>query len=252
VIAHVVAAPVLERLAAHPAVDVSAAPVLERLAAAVDVGAARRGRNGHVGRDAAYVDLDGFVIAVTGPRVPLMPNGIALTAPPTAGTVRVDGAHVWEPTLRRLASRERGEDILRALGPPAADHLLRRALAERDPALAARAADALIGRGPGLTPEGDDMLAATAAVVATGPWPADQRDPWLRALLPPDLRRRTTALSATLLELAVAGAAIEPLHALLAPGDGWRGALQRLLRVGHSTGRAYAVAAAYAAASCTS
>jgi Protein of unknown function (DUF2877) len=230
VIAHVVAAPVLERLGAGNGVVVPSRGAV---------------------RDAAYVDLDGFVVAVTAPGVPLMPNGIALTAPPAAGSVRLDGARVWDPALA-APPPGRGEEILAALGEAALDDDLRRALATRDPALAARAAAAMIGRGPGLTPEGDDQLAAAAVVVAAGPWPLAQRDPWLRALLPPDLRRRTTALSATLLELAVAGAAIEPLHALFAPGDGWRGALERLLRLGHSTGRAYAVAAAYAAASCTS
>ena len=220
---------------------VVAAPVLER----VDGGALRVD-------SAPYVDLDGFMVAVTGPRVPLMPNGIALTAPPAAGTVRLAGARVWDPALP-APPPGRGEQILEVLGEaPAIDDRLRRALAMRDPQLATRAAAAMIGRGPGLTPEGDDQLAAAAAVVAAGPWAPAQRDPWLRALLPSDLRRRTTALSATLLELATTGRAIEPLHALLAPGDRWRAALQRLLRVGHSTGRAYAVAAAYAAASCTS
>jgi Protein of unknown function (DUF2877) len=223
VIAHVVAAPVLER---------------------IDGGALRV--NG-----APYVDLDGFVVAVTGPGVPLMPNGIALTAPPAAGTVRLAGARVWDPALPPPPPG-RGEQILEALSAaPALDDRLREALATRDPELAARAAGAMIGLGPGLTPEGDDQLAAAAAVVAAS-WPPIQRGPWLRALLPPDLRARTTALSATLLELATAGYTIEPLHALLAPGDRWHAALQRLLRVGHSTGRAYAVAAAYAAASCTS
>jgi hypothetical protein len=222
VIAHVVAAPVLERVDGR-ALRLDGTP---------------------------YVDLDGFVVAVTGPGVPLMPNAIALTGPPAAGTVRLAGARVWDPALP-APPPGRGEQILRIVGE-AIDDRLHQALATRDPELAARAAGAMIGRGPGLTPEGDDQLAAAAAVVAAGPWPPAQRDPWLRALLPPDLRRRTTALSATLLELATTGRAIEPLHALLAPGDRWHAALRRLQRVGHSTGRAYAVAAAYAAASCTS
>jgi hypothetical protein len=104
-------------------------------------------------------------------------------------------------------------------------------------------ARALIGRGPGLTPEGDDTVAATAAVVAVGPWPAAEKAAWLSAALGPDLRERTTSLSATLLELAAEGQVAEPLQALLA---GRPSALARLLRIGHSTGRAYALAAARA------
>ena len=61
------------------------------------------------------------------------------------------------------------------------------------------------------------------------------------ALIGADLRARTTSLSATLLELAARGMGPEPLQALLA-GD--PGALARLLRLGHSTGRAYATGAA--------
>jgi hypothetical protein len=62
--------------------------------------------------------------------------------------------------------------------------------------------------------------------------------------LPPDLRERTTALSATLLELAAAGAAVRPLHALL--DERWRGALRELQRLGSSSGRAIALGAASA------
>jgi hypothetical protein len=98
----------------------------------------------------------------------------------------------------------------------------------------------LIGLGSGLTPEGDDVVAATAAVVAAAGRPDEAR-----ALLPANLRARTTALSATLLELAAAGQALEPLHALF--GSRWRDGLDRLHAVGHSTGRAYAAAAAHAA-----
>ena len=63
----------------------------------------------------------------------------------------------------------------------------------------------------------------------------------MAALVGDDLRSRTTALSATLLELAVAGMGPEPLQALMA-GDGR--ALARLEALGHSTGRAIARGAA--------
>ena len=102
---------------------------------------------------------------------------------------------------------------------------------------AAKAASAyLVGRGPGLTPEGDDLVAGVAAVLS-------HDRSWVAALIGADLRVRTTALSATLLELAARGMGPEPLQALLA---GEPGALDRLLRLGHSTGRAYALGAGLA------
>jgi Protein of unknown function (DUF2877) len=219
-----------------------AAPVLERF----------EGREGVVAganRHAAYVDLDGFVVALTAPGVPLMPNGVALDGDPPAPGARVsfgfEEARAWDPALRLGGDpARRGAEILRALGSRAPPADLERAVEQRDHDLARRAAEGLIGRGRGLTPEGDDILAAAAAVVAAGPWPEGERRALLRALLPPDLRRRTTALSATLLELAAAGQVVEPLHALC--GAGGRASLDRLLRLGHSTGRAYALGAAVA------
>jgi hypothetical protein len=200
-------------------------------------------RIAHASERAGYADVDGFVVVVVGPRGPLLPNGVVLTAEPRAGTVALAGAAVWDPTLR-LGPPGRGAELLAALGDHEAP--LARAVAERDADLAGRVAVGLIGRGPGLTPEGDDAVAATAAVVAAGPWPAAEKHAWLAALVGDRLRERTTALSATLLELACAGAAAEPLHGVLA-GYRWRSALTRLLRIGHSTGRVYAVNAAAAA-----
>jgi hypothetical protein len=217
VIARVVAQPVVERLDGRRAVVAGA------------------------GREAAYLDLDGFIVVLTARGRPVLPNGVVVDALPAVGAsveVRVDGAEVWDPTLR-LANQTLDQPSKRGLTP------LTRAVAERDPGLAAEAGRELIGRGPGLTPEGDDAVAATAAVVAAGPWPEALKRAWLRALLGEALRSRTTALSATLLELAADGQVAEPLQALLA---GRPGARARLLRLGHSTGRAYAAAAAASAA----
>jgi hypothetical protein len=67
---------------------------------------------------------------------------------------------------------------------------------------------------------------------------------WRAALAPPELRARTTLLSATLLELALDGCVVEPARALLdlslAGEAAWHAALRRLERIGHSTGPAYA------------
>jgi hypothetical protein len=152
-----------------------------------------------------YLDLDGFVVVVS-QAGPLLPNGVALT-----------GTGVWDPTIR--------------LENPAL---------EPDDSYAGRDLESIgaeaIGRGPGLTPEGDDFVAGMACVLA-----AAGRHDDVAALLGADLRRRTTALSATLLELAACSMGPEPLQAVLA---GSADALPQLLAIGHTSGRAYARGAA--------
>ena len=131
--------------------------------------------------------------------------------------------------------------------------LLLRAVRERDPEPAAAAVRELLGRGPGLTPEGDDLLAAvTGTLVVLGPatgLDGSGRDALVGALAPRP--GRTTALSATLLELAARGMLAEPAGRLLDLGPGaeaaWPAALARLERLGHGSGRAYAAGIATAA-----
>ena len=172
-----------------------------------------------VGRQvvAPYGEQDGFVTVTVSRGGPLLPNGVVLTGAVSAGAVSVAGADVWDPTIR--------------LDNPAL---------EPDDTLARRPLESLgaelIGRGPGLTPEGDDFVAGLAAVLA-----AASRHDDVAALLGHDLRRRTTALSATLLELAARGMGPEPLQAVLA---GRASGLPRLFAMGHTSGRAYARGAA--------
>ena len=215
-------------------------------AAAVERLAGRRAAVAGAGRHAAYLDLDGFVV-VLATSGPLLPNAVEVAALPAVGTEVVmsfDGAEMWDATLRLGDDpAARGAEILRALGAEFGE--LADVVRARDPVLAAAAGARLIGRGPGLTPESDDLVAGAAAVVAAGPWPAAEREAWLRALLGEDLRARTTALSATLLELAGRGQIAQPVHGLFGPD--WRDALARLRRLGHSTGPAYARATAGAA-----
>jgi hypothetical protein len=182
------------------------------------------------GRSAAYGEDDGFVAVFT-EVPPVLPNGVQVGRLPAVGDEVAARGEVWDPTVRVVAA-----DLV-ADGP---DDLVEAAVA-RDPSLAAAAGARLIGRGGGLTPEGDDLVAGVAAVVASLPWPLALREAWLAALVGADLRARTTALSATLLELAVRGMGPEPLQAVLA-GDA--AALSRLVALGHSTGRAYARGAA--------
>jgi hypothetical protein len=284
-----------------------ATPVLERLTGE------GRGTVLGAGATAAWVDLNGFVVAVTTREVPLLPNAIALAAGSGAlagatagsggaarlGPGRVTLGHLqitwdpaappsWDPTVpvptgvTRRAVGARGAAILRTLRagtgavdshlnrvPRSARELVRelarvglvtaadpegaagltwlfRAVGERDPEPAAAAVGALLGRGPGLTPEGDDLLAAVAGTLAVlGPAVGPPDPPWepLLAVLGPR-PGRTTALSATLLALALDRRLPEPAGRLLDLGPAgeraWPAALRRLERLGHGSGRAYA------------
>jgi len=220
-------------------VTLVALPVLERLPALGNgrvLGAVSR---------ATYVDVDGFVVAITPPETPRLPN--AVSGPP-------DGpVETWDPTLRR-PGRKRGRWLMSAFALEPADlfsdeegsdgvrHVLA-SIATGDPAAAREGLRLLIGRGRGLTPEGDDFVAGAVAVVAA----AGRPHPLLDALGALRVRMRTTALSATLLELAAAAQVPEPLQRAFS----WnaREGMFDLLRLGHTTGRAYATGAAAAAAS---
>jgi hypothetical protein len=183
---------------------------------------------------------------------------------------------LWDPRIgpsgwSSSALRALGEAIAAALGVPSvADpeplagpvvaitddsylkvetvSLLFRAIQGRDPGLARLAATRLVGYGSGLTPEGDDLVAATAATVAalgaSVGMPAQIRREFLSALVVPDLDNRTTALSATLLRLAIEGRVIEPVKDLLSPQTWgslrWERGLAALRRIGHTTGALYA------------
>jgi hypothetical protein len=237
------AAAVSGRAAGAVSVQAVAAPALARLPA--------EWRHSVGGPD--RIDCDGFVVSVTPPGTPWLPNAIALGPGPMV---------VWNPVVEPVepgpALAARGTAILAALGVagPAgvADALsgsatspsraavaaLIAALRTGDPAARRRAALAVLGRGAGLTPEGDDLLAGACVTAAAAGDPL---------ALAPGFGTLTTPLSATLLELAAAGAGPRPVHALLDLADEcWRTALRELEGLGASSGRAIALGVGAAAA----
>jgi hypothetical protein len=294
--AHLVATPVLERLAGDRSGGGPEGPTGELQGAVLGAGAT-----------AAWVEVGGFVVAITTREVPLLPNAIALSAGSGAlfhpgvaagatarlslGRVALGALQVtwdpvmppsWDPTVPApldpppAAVATRAAALLHALGihptpsegadpdslvgelariglPTAVDpgggaglRLLFRGVRERDPVPALAGARELLGRGQGLTPEGDDLLAAVAGTLAVlGPaagLDGPARDELLAALAPGP--GRTTALSATLLALASVRRLPEPAGRLLDLGPAgeaaWPEALARLERLGHGSGRAYA------------
>jgi hypothetical protein len=119
------------------------------------------------------------------------------------------------------------------------------AIRRRNPSLAARASRRLVGLGVGLTPEGDDVLAAVVATIEalwrSAGWSPGDRDALVGAMTEDAGSGRTTALSTTLLALAAQGRPISPVRRLLDLDDEtWSNALEQLRGVGNTTGWIYA------------
>jgi Protein of unknown function (DUF2877) len=176
-------------------------------------GAARAG----VGLGRGYVDLGGLVLALTRPGQPRMPNGIGCD-------LRVERGEPCRIELGLLVSGET------AVAPgPIWDPVPRpRVRPPLQPGWAFEPdVDRLAGRGEGLTPAGDDLLAGYAAALVLFHGRRNEA-----AALAEAAAARTTGLSATLLRHAARGELPEPAHALLERGDP-----APLLCFGHSSGR---------------
>jgi hypothetical protein len=204
---------------------------------------------GHIGSDSWRVEWDPHSPPAWDPRLRVEPSGDAIAARGVAILIASGVSPQRKPEA--IAAELATSGI--SLG--AGVELLLRSIAEREPSDAADAARLLIGRGAGLTPQGDDMITAAVAVIgavaAACGWTSDERRAWLDAAIPSNVRFRTTALSATLFELARGGNVVEPLQTLFDLGaegaSRWRSQLGRLIRIGSSTGRTYAAAAGAAA-----
>ncbi len=172
-------------------------------------------RRDGVGMGQGYVQLGDHIIAITRPGAPRMPNGIECDIGVARGEpcairggallvrdVAVFPGPIWDPVPEpRIVPRTDSTFV-------------------PDPLV-------LAGRGEGLTPAGDDVLAGYAAGLVLF-----QRRPRDARAMVEIAATRTTALSATLLRHAARGEMPEPVHALLEDGDPLP-----LLAFGHTSGR---------------
>jgi Protein of unknown function (DUF2877) len=212
-------------------------------------------------------------VSWTGPRGPVVVRAVREWAParPARGAVVASALAALRAALDasgpETASASEINSAAAIDGQPLADMVAAGASHE-----AAAAVARLLGRGPGLTPSGDDVLAG----FLVGAWAFGLDTPWIAAAIAAAAPVRTTALSAALLWHAARGECIDQLAAVAAAltsqapssqapssqapssqASGWQApgdhsatvgpALRRLLAVGHTSGPALAAGLALAA-----
>ena len=191
----------------------------------------------HASGTAVYVDLDGWCLGLV---------SAAATRVPCALWSSIPDLGVLDPVVRvrsgQLVVGDRPVHVTRLVDPratrvgrhenarPRPEILMTSGLdLPTDGGLTPASLDRLLGRGPGLTPLGDDVLAGWLTACAALGRPDD--------LLAAAVRRRlgvTTLLSATLLDCAARGEALPQLADLLA--DPTDNAADALLAVGATSG----------------
>jgi uncharacterized protein DUF2877 len=175
----------------------------------------------HRGPDAVYLDVHGRCVGVVGRRATAVPCAVrtVLDRLPevVAASVRGGVLHLDDQPLVVGRLVDVSVPPLRRTGAPG----------EIDVA-------ALVGRGDGLTPYGDDVLCGWLAAHRAAGLATPEADAAVRALL-----ARTTLLSATLLDCAMQGEVIPEFAAWVAAlgtaAEESRAAA--LARVGHTSGR---------------
>lgn len=190
---------------------------------------------------ASYVEVGGRCVGITGPGAVALPVALhASRALPPLGdelTARVEGGVLhwgrWALVPGRLVDvrapridpdRVAATETVQPLADDLPTHV--------DAASVAR----LVGRGEGLTPLGDDVVCGWLAFHRAARIPTPAVDAAVRLLL-----ARTTTLSATLLDAALAGEVCPPVGVYLralgsADAADAAEARARLVRVGHTSG----------------
>ena len=174
-------------------------------------------------------------ISWTGPRGPVVVRAVREWAPvrPARGTVRSSALAVVRAGLDGSVPQVDIRPLAAAMAA-GGDHEAHIAVAR------------LLGRGPGLTPSADDLLAG----FLVGAWAFGLAVPGIAAAIAALAPVRTTALSAALLWHAARGECVDQLAAVASalcgqlPGGP---AVRRLLDVGHTSGAALAAGLVLAA-----
>ncbi len=222
---------------------------------------------------AVWLLVDGAVIVASTRDATRLPNGVEIAADSAADAFRtvhhgesatvglgqllfdgltIDAVRWWDPrpALRRTSTTELAAAIvgLPTAVPDVESRPLSAALLEGSAPATLVAAESLIGRGPGLTPEGDDYLAGALAATRTlGDALGRPDTAVLLGSLADPLKRlaqtRTTTFSAALINHAVDGQVAAPagslLRALTGRGD-VADSYRDLTHVGHTSGPALA------------
>lgn len=190
----------------------------------------------HRGAHAVYLDVAGAgCIGVLGSTATLVPCALRLAGPTVAplrgdravvrgGVLQVDGVALRVRRVVDVAVPRLGAVARRA--PVPATPVLELPVVPEDP-------EALVGRGSGLTPLGDDVLCGWLALHRAAGVETPGHDARVQALLP-----RTTRLSAALLECAMRGEVVPEfaayVTALGSPAEDEAAA--GLAAVGHTSG----------------
>jgi hypothetical protein len=205
-------------------------------------GPAREARVVHRGRHAVYAELDGWCVGVLAAGATAVPCAVRTTLPELGPLALADRATVADGALWLADTPVRvgrlldtGVPRLAAVDPRLVRLVLDagRPVAEELGGLLDRPLPDLLGHGSGLTPVADDVLCGWLAAGHALGAPAGPL---------PDPRRRTTLLSATLVDCAAHGEVVPEFQALvraLAAADeaAVREAVGALARVGHTSGR---------------
>lgn len=179
-----------------------------------------------------YVEADGGIACLGGPRLGLGPLNACLRAPRTfavGDSVELDftQASTWIPARpRRRQIRDRSRSMAEWSFHLQGQAFLSWIAGDGEPD------DALIGLGPGLTPAGDDFVGG--AMIALRAWGHGALANRIAAWALPLARERTNRISRAHLECAAQGEGHAALHDWL---DGFGDeALERLSRIGHTSG----------------
>ncbi len=188
--------------------------------------------------NAAWLQARGHVLVLASGDAIRLPNGVALTKPPDGvrsaagerclvgdgglevGNLRVNIVRWWDP--RPALDLVSGQSVIarcheaRQRFVVVDDGGLGKALQSNDSAAVRHAMCGLLGKGEGLTPEGDDILVGLlAGLRLLGPALGISGAGGMQAAIAPivltEAPFRTTALSAALLRHAVAGEVAEPV-----------------------------------------